>query len=245
MLRSFKALGLIDMRSVRRDSMLIGVALSPWLLVLFLRLMIPILTDWTGTQFEINLEDYYPLIAGVFIFLNVPLLIGVMSGFLLLDERDDDTLTAIRVTPASVKDLVFYRIITGFILSVVYILICTPLTGLIPFNKMLSIVPATLLASTFTPVVMLTLVGFARNKLEGFAVLKGVGFLVVGSVMAFFVTSQWQLLFGLIPTYWSIKAFWLALDNEGSRLYLLIGFIYNILLITLLYRRFRNQLQRA
>lgn len=242
MLRSFKALGIVDLRSVRRDSMLIGIVISPWLIVLFLRLVMPLFNNWSDNQFGINLKEYYPLITSIFIFLNIPLMFGVMSGFLLLDERDDDTLTAIRVTPASVSGLFLYRILTGYILSVIYILLCTPLTGLVSFDKVIQVIPAALLAGTFTPVVMLTLAAFARNKLEGFAVLKGVGFLVVGSAMAYFVSSKWQMLFGVIPTYWSSKAFWLALNNQDSKIYLLIGVLYNLLLIVLLFRRFRSKL---
>lgn len=242
MWRAFSALGLTDLRSIRRDSMLLSIAVSPWLLVLFLRLMIPSLDSWLLGSYGMTLEAYYPLIVSIFILLNVPLLFGVMSGFLLLDERDDDTLTVLRVTPASIEGLVFYRVVTSFVLSVLYIIVCAPLTGLVSLDGMMEAIPATLLAATFTPVVMLTLVAFASNKLEGFAVLKGVGIVVVGSASAYFVDSSWQILFGLIPTYWQTKAFWLALAGESYGMHLVIGFAYQLLLIWALFRRFRNRL---
>lgn len=35
---------------------------------------------------------------------------GVVTGFLLLDERDDRTLTALQVTPLPLRAYIFYRV---------------------------------------------------------------------------------------------------------------------------------------
>lgn len=244
MLRTFLAFGRTDASSIRRDSTLVSIIITPWLLVLLLRLGVPSLHSWLESQHGINLEQYYSLIVSIFVFLNIPLLFGVMSGFLLLDERDDDTLSVIRITPASVNGLLIYRMVTGFLLSTLYIFLCAPLTGLVPLDGILRAFPSVFLASMFTPVVMLALVAFARNKLEGFAVLKGVGIVVVGSVAAYFVENTWQILFGLIPTYWAVSGFWLALDDESIGWRTLIGVLYNLLLIVLLYRRFQTRLDQ-
>lgn len=245
MLRAFLAFGMNDARSIRRDSMLVSLAVTPWLLVLLLRLGVPALSVWAHARFGIALDAYYPLIVSIFIFLNVPLLFGVMSGFLLLDERDEDTLTAVRVTRASLDALVLYRMLTAFLFSALYISLCAPLTGLVPLDGIVRAIPATLLASCFAPLVMLALAAFARNKLEGFAILKGVGIIVVGSAAAYFVNGSWQFLFGLIPTYWSTQSFWLALAGESYGWNLLIGMVYHLLVIAALFRRFRFQLDRS
>ncbi len=226
MLRTLLAFGHNDLKSVRRDSLLLSIALTPWLIVIMLRLAVPSLTAWSYTRYQIRLEDYYPLIVGVFLLLNVPLMFGVMSGFLLLDERDDDTLTALRVTPAALSGLLSYRLLTSALLSWAYMLICLPLTGLVALAQVPRTIPALLLASLFAPIVALALMAFARNKLEGFALLKGVGVVMLGPVAAYFISAGWRLAFGLLPTYWSTQAFWAALNGDMGWGYLLGGFGY-------------------
>jgi hypothetical protein len=39
------------------------------------------------------------MLLSFFFVLQIPLLFGLLVGLLVLDERDDDTLTALRVTP--------------------------------------------------------------------------------------------------------------------------------------------------
>lgn len=111
----------------------------------------------------------------------------MLSGFMLLDERDDDTLTALRVTPASLQGFTFYRLLTGFALSVLYILVTTPPTGLLSLADTLRAVPAAFLASLFAPLTAMLLGALASNKVEGFAVMKGFGLLMMGPLMAYFV----------------------------------------------------------
>jgi fluoroquinolone transport system permease protein len=241
MLRTYLAFGLNDLKSINRDSLLFGVIIAPWLLVLSLRLVIPPLTEFLATRYQFDLVSYYPLVICFFLFLNIPLLFGVMTGFLMLDERDNDTLTALRVTPASLQGLVKYRLAIAFLFSTVYILITTPLSGLVKIENGFQILIPALLASLFAPVVTLFLAAFARNKLEGFALIKGAGVVLLGPLMSFFMVGAAQYLFGLLPTFWAVHAFVAALNQESYLVYVVIGLIYNSLLIALLYRRYHAQ----
>jgi hypothetical protein len=53
-----------------------------------------------------------------------------------------------------------------------------------------------------------------EDKVEGMAVTKGLATLMLGPLAAYFIHSDWQILFGLLPTYWPAKAFWVA--GEGG-----------------------------
>ena len=69
-------------------------------------------------------------------------------------------------------------------------------------------------AALTAPLYALFVGTFAANKVQGFALLKGVGVLTWPPVLAWFVTSDWQLAFGLDPLYWPLK---LVLDAPASR----------------------------
>jgi fluoroquinolone transport system permease protein len=241
MLRTLIAFGLNDLKSVRRDSLLLGVILAPWLLVLFLRLAAPPVTDFLLAQYSFDLRPYNPLVLAFFLYLNIPLLFGVLSGFLMLDERDDDTLTALRVTPASLQGMVAYRLLIAFAFSSAYILLTTPLAGLVVINNLRAMVLPALTAALFAPVISLALVAFARNKLEGFALMKGIGVVLLGPLVSFFVEGTAQWLFGILPTFWPLRAFVAALDSEAFVGYAIVGIAYHLLLIAVLYHRYQSQ----
>ncbi|MEZ4560235.1 MAG: hypothetical protein R2854_27975 [Caldilineaceae bacterium] len=104
---AFRALTVADVRNVQRDSLLKFLIFYPWLLGLAMRFLIPwIATSLAGT---FDLTPYYPLLTGFFGILITPLLAGFVTGFLLLDERDDHTLTALQVTPLSMNRYLTYR----------------------------------------------------------------------------------------------------------------------------------------
>lgn len=245
MFRTLIAFGANDLKSIRRDSLLFSVMLIPWLLVLSLRLAIPPITEFLQTRSGFDLVPYYPLVVCFFVLLNVPLLFGVMTGFLMLDERDEDTLTALRVTPVALSGLIHYRMWVSFVLSALYIVITVPLTGLIRLEHPLQIVLPALLSALFAPVVTLFLVAFAKNKLEGFALMKGAGLILLGPMASFFVIGEARWLFGVLPTFWSLQAFVAALAQQPYAIYWIGGVIYHLVLIGVLYQRYQRQFSRS
>jgi fluoroquinolone transport system permease protein len=104
-----------------------------------------------------------------------------------------------------------------------------------------------LLAAVETPVMSLFLADFAENKVQGFALVKGLGAVLLAPVVAAFVDLPWQLLAGIVPSYWPLRAYWSA-ASPGTRLefwlFLGVGFAYHLLLLVWLLRRFERVLRR-
>ena len=79
---------------------------------------------------------------------------------------------------------------------------------------------------------------FASNKVQGFALSKAVGVLLVPPLVAYFIDSPWQILFGLDPLYWPAKVLWLVAANSSAAwTYLLIGILVQLAVLRLLMRR--------
>ena len=232
-----------DLFNLRRDPLLIYLALVPWLMVLLVRLAVPGLTLWLQEVYGVDLAPYYPLIVSFFFIMEIPMIIGVIMGLLLLDERDDGVITALGVTPVSGLRFVRYRLELMIGLSAVHVLICAPLTGLVPPAAWPRLVPIALLCSLFAPLLALIMAVFAGNKLEGLALMKALGVLLVGPVAAYFIRSEWRLVLGLLPSYWWARAYW-AMERSGEMWACLgIGTVYHAALILWLARRFRRRAQ--
>ena len=240
-----RALGPIDARSIRRDSYLGWVLFLPLGIAALVRWGVPWLTEWLAVAHDFDLTPYHMLITSYAVVLMVPLLLGQILGFLLLDERDDDTLTALLVTPLPLEGYLAYRIglplLSGMLLSVLAVI----LTGLVelPFSLL---VPIALLYALETPILTLLMASVCENKVQGFALIKAVGAAPLLAAAAYFLDEPWQYAAGLIPTYWPLKAFWLASEGSTAACWgvIAVGLAAHVALLAVLLRRFDRVLHR-
>ena len=238
-----RALGPIDAKSVLRDGMLRWLIVLPVGWALLARWGAPILTAWLFERFEFDLTPYYTLLTS-FLVLMVPALMGAVVGFLLLDQRDDRTLTALQVTPLTVEGYLLYRTAIPMALSVAMMMVTISLAGLVTMGFVPALL-ASLQAAPVAPMYALFVATFAANKVQGFALLKAAGGLAWPPMLAYFVSSNWQIAFGIDPLYWPVKVFWMLEAGEaGTWLYFLVGLAYQSALIVLLLRRFKNVIYR-
>ena len=106
---SFGALAYADTRVVWRDPLLKWVLLLPIGLALLLRVLIPKAQAALLVSAGFEAAPYYPLVMGGYL-MTAPGIVGMVVGFLLLDEQDARTLTALRVTPLSMRRYLAYRV---------------------------------------------------------------------------------------------------------------------------------------
>ena len=238
-----RALGPIDVKSVARDSMLRWLIGMPVVFALAFRWGIPGLDSWLGERYGFDLAPYYPLLTS-FLVLMVPTMMGSVVGFLLLDERDDHTLSAIQVTPLTVEGYLAYRIAVPMVVSLPVMVASIAIADLVTMEPGLALAAATQ-AAPVAPLYALFVASFASNKVQGFALLKGAGVLTWPPLIAWFVSSPWQVAFGIDPLYWPVKLFWMLEAGEpGAWIYFLAGLSYQSLMIAMLIRRFKTVITR-
>jgi fluoroquinolone transport system permease protein len=236
-IRAFRALGPVDVHSVQRDSLLRWFIFLPLLLVIVFRIVIPIATQLLWERLGFDLHPYYQMINS-FLYLIMPMLVGMVLGFLLLDQRDDQTLMALQVTPLSLTGYLAYRISLPLLIALVTTLVMVPLAGMGTVNPAAHLAAA-LCASPLAPMFALFSAALAQNKVQGFAVMKASSVISLPPFIAYFVNSGWQWLFGLVPTYWPVKVYWLLQTGDQlGWLVLAFGLAYESLLIALLLRWF-------
>lgn len=239
-----RSLGPIDLRSIRRDSLLSWMTLMPFLLTLILRLGLPPIQSRVLSLTGFDLTPYFPVILSIYIVMLTPMLFGMLMGFLLLDEMDNHSLLALQVSPLPMSAYVGYRLFVPMVLSLLLTSLIYPLVNLVPLPAA-DILLMALVAAPAGPILGLFIITVADNKVQGFALLKALGGFLMLPVVAFFVDSQWQLAFGVIPTYWPIKVYWLLDSVAGSVWpYVVIGLLYQGALIFFLMNRFLKKLYR-
>jgi fluoroquinolone transport system permease protein len=243
-LQALRSLGPIDLRGIRRDSALSWMVFLPVLSALVLRWGVPALTANLQDTYGFDLKPYYPVILAYFVVVMCPLIVSVLAGFLMLDEKDDQTLTGLQVTPLSLNTYIAYRVTVPFVLTVVMMFVVFPLANLSAFDPRLILITA-VAAAPMAPMFALYLASIAENKVQGFALMKLSGFILFVPIFAYFVDSGWEAAFGIIPTYWPMKVYWLLqAGREPVWPYVLAAVVYQSLVTAVFIRRFDKVLHR-
>jgi fluoroquinolone transport system permease protein len=239
---SFAVLADADRRLVWRDPLLKWILLLPLGLALLLRVLIPRAHETLLGATGIDIEPYYPLVMGGYL-MNGPGIVGMVIGFLLLDERDARTLNALRVTPVSIPRYLAYRISAPLLVATVTTLLGYEFIGItpLPLGQLLAI---SVVAGVSAPLTALVLATAAPNKVAGLALVKvfnGVNLLPIG---AYFLSRPVQYLAGVIPTYWPMRAFWSASTGESFGVHLIIGTAVSSLALAVAVWLFERRLLR-
>jgi fluoroquinolone transport system permease protein len=231
-----------DSQMLWRDPLPGWILALPIGLALLLRPLMPRLQEVLLAGAGFDLAMYYPLVMGGFL-MTAPGMVGMVIGFLFLDERDARTLTALRTTPLSMHQYLGYRVALPLLLGTISTLIGYPVTGLTPL-PLTTLLPIVLVASLSAPLLALVLAVAAPNKVAGFAVVKVLNAVNLLPIVAYFVPRSFQFAAGIFPTYWPMRALWSAAAGETYGGYLVIGCVASVLALLLVAWLFARKLLR-
>ncbi len=230
-----------DIRGTYRDPLLVMVVVAPVIWTAGVVVLTPRVTALLARRNGFDLVPYYPLILTAFLLLtSIIIIVGALAGFLVLDEVDAGTLTALRVTPVPLSTFFAYRSATVLLVTTVYVVATMSFSGLLRRGLAPALIPIGLLAGLSAVVTLLLIIAAASNKIQGLAVVRALGMLIAGlPCLPWFIHSGWNLAFGVLPPYWAAKAFWVANGNGAWWPYLLAGVVYNVAIAWALFGRFR------
>ena len=237
-----RALIYADSRLLWRDPLLGWILALPIGLALLLRPLIPRVQEALLAGVGFDLTPYHPLVMGGYL-MTAPGMVGMVIGFLFLDERDARTLTALRTTPLSMRQYLAYRVALPLLLGTASTLIGYSLTGLTPL-ALSSLLPMAIVAGLSAPILALVLAIAAPNKVAGFAVVKVMSAVNLLPVVAYFVPRPLQFVAGVFPTYWPMRALWSAAAGASYGAYLVLGTVVSGLTLVLAAWLFERRLLR-
>ncbi len=228
-----------DLRGTFRDPLLVMLVVAPTIWTAGTAVLVPRLTVTLTQRYGFDLVPYYPLVVTGLLLLTSIIVVGGLAAFLVLDEIDAGTLTALRVTPVTLRSFFGYRAATVVAITTVYVTVTIPATGLLPMALAWPLIPIGMVAGLSAVVTMLLIVSVARNKVQGIAMLRFLGLVIAGMpCLPWFVDSAWNLAFGVLPPYWAAKAFWVACEHGTWWPYLVAGVVFNVAAGWPLLRRF-------
>jgi fluoroquinolone transport system permease protein len=228
-----------DFLQIRKDPMLMLSSVVPiiiWTLVKygFPQLQSIILANW---EFDIS-KFYFQTV--VFFLPLIPMMFGMVYGFMLLDERDEGIITAISVTPFGKLGYLKLRMFLPTLISFIVIILFSVFLNVLEIISFWRLIVLSALLSLNAPIMLLFLGAFAGNKVEGMAISKGFGLLLAAIVIDFIVPSPYNWISVYSPLVWIEKAFF----SQNINLFLLYGIIAaisHLFLLWILNRRFTTK----
>lgn len=209
-----------DARLILRDPLLLGLLAMVLLVGAAARLALPAIDAglaeaglMTGADGGQRFSDSFPVFVTFIALWQAALIPGTVFGFLLIDEKEDQTLQAMRVTPVPLGTFLGYRVALPTLLGFVFGVASVPLIG-ISAVPLWAVVPMAAAASLTAPVVALLMAALADNKVQGLAYTKITGVAGLVLLIGWFVPEPWQWLLGVFPPFLVHKAYWMLLSHQ-------------------------------
>jgi fluoroquinolone transport system permease protein len=227
----------LDRRQLLRDPILLMAVILPLFLMVFVGKGLP----WLELVTPFSITPHIPYLLSIFLLLT-PITVGMMVGLMMLEERDESLVKYFAITPLGRGRYIAFRmglpLLITFIFSILLVIVF-PTTSLIRWEVFLILITSSL----ETPLMALTMLAFASNRLEGLAVAKMLNFVLIPPIVLYFFAAKWRMFGFIVPTYWISEGV-LALSQDSVKFwgFWAGGTAYHILLIWLLFSRFKRLL---
>lgn len=240
-----RTLGLLartDLRLIGRDRFLLGVIAFILGVAVVVRLVLPGITATLAAR-GFDLVPYHPLITSyVSIFVGSQLA-GVVYGFTLLESKEDGTLKAVMASPLPLFAFLLWRTAAPVLFGCVVIPAMALIVGAgLPGPGTLAAL--TLVGAPSAAIWALFVAALAENKVHAFALLKIAGAVGPLLIVALLLPGPWPLLAGVVPPFWTLRAYAAAVEGDAWWPSLGIGALVSTLAIVALLRRFTRAVRR-
>ncbi len=193
-----------DLKLIVRDSTLVLALFGP-LAIMILLFFLPVIESFIQARFGFDPSPYRLFIVS-FLSLIPGMLFAMIYGFIILDERDEDVIDFISITPLRKAGYLSYKLIMPMLLSAGIFLFIIYTTALIQLSPVYALGMAVMVALE-AAIGTLFLVAFSENKVEGLAFGKLLGIMYLAIPLVFFWDSGWHWLSAILPPFWIAKAF--------------------------------------
>jgi fluoroquinolone transport system permease protein len=217
-----------DLTYARRDPTLLVMMFLSIIMLLVLRFLVPELVNFIPA-----ISNYYHVISGFFGLISAAFS-GFVVSFIILDEKDQNILTALRVTPLSPSDYLLSRIQFMIIFGFMSSFLIFSFNGISHFSFFQSIILSALSALS-SPSIVLIIAVFAKNKIEGVTMMKVLNIVLLLPIFQLFINHPVEYLLGIMPSFWVYKTVELITLSKEIHFIAFMGFLVISILNYLLY----------
>ena len=235
----FKLVLKLEIKNVLRDKMYKFFVLYPLILGVVALFLMPYLES-QGEPLALY------IVTLIFILMN-GFLFGAVSGFTLLDDRDDHVITSLKVSPIPLNQYVLTKLILTYMFGVASTVFILIMTNFLDISNLSTFTMIALLSPMQGPMVALLINLLSSNKVEGFVIMKSAGVLMLVPIAAIFLTDWKEIFLYVVPGFWPGKL--VLNDLMGAHyflghelIYFFLGLLVTLSLTYLLFRLYMRKM---
>lgn len=229
-----------DFRNVYRDPTLLAAAVAPLIFLIVNLLGVPFITSYIDARWGVDITLFHRIIVLFFVFI-ISMIYGMISAFIILDEKDEAIISFIHITPFSLSGYMLYRLGFAFLSSsfgVSILSITFLLKGDLSVFESFFLICIVPMESIF---MALFIVSFAKNKVEGLALSKLVGIIPFSAIGAYLIVGNVKYLLAIFPPFWVIQAVE-AEEFKYVLLFVFMSILIHLVYIKFLFKKFRKNI---
>jgi hypothetical protein len=204
-----------DLKQILRDPIMAILVVAPLLLIIAFKLMVLYLVPFIQTLIEFEVLPYLDYIF-IFVVMMCGAMLGIVTGFMMIDDRDGKIAELMSVTPLGRSGYLINRLLFAAVLTIFYSILSYYVLNVVklPFATMLFV---SLLSSNYSIIIGLLIFTFADDKVKGLTFAKAINSL---SLFAFtdLLALKW-----LTVLSWFFPPYWITLVVKSPHTFLIYG----------------------
>lgn len=190
---------------ITKDAMLFIICLAPLLCGLLFKLGVPAAEQLLSEQFNnIAILMPYYLLFDLLLAVLTPMMISYVSSMLILGDIDEGITRYMAVTPLGKSGYIISKLGFPLAISVIITIIIMVIFSITKLT-LVRVIGISILTSILGLILAMMVISISANKVEGMAVMKLSGIVLIGIPAAFFTSENVQHLLFFLPSLWIAK----------------------------------------
>lgn len=189
-----------DLKQIMRDPIMAILMVAPLFLIIALKLMVSFLIPFILTRFGFDFSPYLNYVF-VFIVMMCGAILGIVTGFMMIDERDGKIAELMSVTPLGRGGYLFNRLLFASTLSVFYSILSYYALDIVKL-PLITLLFVSLLSSNYSIIIGLLIFSFADDKVKGLTFAKAINALSLFAYTDLLELKWLTVLSWFFPPYW-------------------------------------------
>ena len=189
-----------DIKQIMRDPIMAMMMIAPLLTIILFKLIVIFLIPFISIKTGVDISPFPEYIL-VFVLLINSGMLGVVTGFMMLDERDGNIAELMSVTPLGRSGYLMNRLSFASLLSFIYSIAGFYSLNLVNLSLILVLFLSLLLA-IYSAIIGLLIFQGADDKVKGLTFAKALNSLVLFAFTDLFALKWLTVLSWFFPPYW-------------------------------------------
>jgi len=189
-----------DLKQILRDPIMAIMMLAPFFLIIVFKLLVLFLIPYIVSRTGFDISPYLHYIL-VFVVIMCGALLGIVTGFMMIDERDGKIAELMSVTPLGRVGYLFNRLLFASLMSIIYAVLSYYVVNVVEL-PLVTVLFLSLLSAFYSAIIGLLIFSCADDKVKGLTFAKAINSL---SLFAFtdLLSLRWlTVLSWFFPPYW-------------------------------------------